>query len=250
LYDLAERKAAGTCVETTFREYVERRTHHEPLAYIAGEGEFMGQMFQVADGAKRVLIPREDTEVLVQTAAQGALEDMGAMSARDMYSIVELGCGSGAILLSLLRQLQKQHAAVRGLGIDCSQDAVELSRMNAGTFLWERDARRPEVEFRLGDWLKLVDMSVVNMIISNPPYISQQEFNALDSSVKEFEPAGALLADGEGLQHYKTIARQVEELANPCRFRRLVVEVGHKQAEDVATVFRGAFKRLSIATAI
>jgi release factor glutamine methyltransferase len=180
---------------------VERRTNHEPIAYIRGYQEFFGLGFRVTPD---VLIPRGDSEVL------------------------DLGTGSGALLLALLSELPE----AEGLGIDRSVAALSVATGNARALGL---ADRARLELR--DWTRpgwAEDLGRFDLILANPPYV--EDAAELDASVRDHEPAGALFAGPDGLDDYRVLIPQLPALLAPGG--AALVEIGFTQADAVSAIAR------------
>lgn len=192
---------------------VARRLTREPIAQILGYKHFWKDDFQVT---RDVLTPRADSEIVIEQALQHA--------PNDVRSILDLGTGSGCLLLSLLGEYPNAH----GVGIDASPAALNVARRNAhNTF------RATRAEFLGGDWLKPLEQSAMfDIVVSNPPYIPTREIAKLMSDVRDHEPHMALDGGTDGLDCYRMILRQVGAHMNPGAL--LLFEVGQGQAEDVA----------------
>jgi len=197
---------------------IERRVGHEPVAYIRGEQEFYGRSFRVSPS---VLIPRGDSE----TTLAAALEVQP-----NARRVLECGTGSGALLLTLLAELPD---AV-GMGIDRSQEALQVAHDNAETLgLVER------AELRLADWNAdgwRDGLGRFDLIIANPPYVKDSAELAPD--VRHYEPGGALFAGPEGLEDYRTLVPQLPDLLQ--RDGVAVLEIGHQQTEAVSAIAAAA----------
>lgn len=197
----------------------ERRLQGEPLAYILGEWDFCGYTFTVN---KNVLIPRPDTETLCQLA----IEDAKTL---ESPKVLDLCCGSGCIGLTLLREVPDARVA----GVDLSEDALIVARENA---------RRLGVTARFfsscGDALGLPDerLGKFDLMLCNPPYITEEEMQSLDRSVLDYEPRMALYGGVDGLDFYRSISRRWTRMMNPGG--RMYFECGFRQALDVAAIFR------------
>lgn len=193
---------------------IERRTQGEPLQYIIGNEEFMGLTFKVNP---HVLIPRQDTEVLIETILNENVKKDGLF--------LDIGTGSGCILVSVLHFLKEG----TGLGIDISPEALEVAQFNAeqnevldrGAFL--------ESDLFGGVPNKYQDQ--FDVIISNPPYIPQEEEKALMTEVKDFEPHGALFGGEDGLDFYRAIVKDSPVYLKDNGY--LFFEIGHDQGEAV-----------------
>ena len=207
-------KTAGT-----FTDMIARREAHEPIAYIIGRRDFWSLELEVTPAT---LIPRPDTETLVETA----LKIAGHPSAP--LHILELGTGTGAILLALLAELPRAD----GFGVDVSEGALEIARRNA-----VRAGLGQRARFGLSSWWSHVS-GVFDLIVSNPPYIPSAEIAGLDADVRDFEPRLALDGGPDGLGAYRAIlsvaaTRLAERGA-------VVMEVGAGQAGDVAGLMRAS----------
>lgn len=203
--------------ETLFRQAIMARTRHQPVAQIIGARLFWGRSFQVSPD---VLDPRPETETLVEAALQ-----------HDFSRVLDLGTGSGAILLSLLAERPE----ATGLGIDLSQDALHVASHNAKAL-----GLSSRVEFRQSDWLDAVE-GQFDLIVSNPPYISASDFSDLAPDVRDWEPRMALVpegCDGSGLAAYRVIAAQVPKYLAANGW--LMVEIGLGQGHDVLALFSQA----------
>ena len=214
LYLQFERPLTSSELET-FRAVVRRRLKREPLQYIVGSAAFRHLELLVD---RRVLIPRPETEVLAGCAIAWA-HDAGSVN-----SALDIGTGSGAIALSLLREA----AAERVVATDISEAALELARGNA-----ERCGLTDRVDFRAGSvWRAVGDAEVFDIVISNPPYIAPAEAATLQPEVRDWEPAAALYAPQEGL----AVIREIMSGA-PRHLRSgglLALEVAATHAQQVA----------------
>jgi release factor glutamine methyltransferase len=197
-----------------------RRASHEPFAYIEGYREFWSLPFHVSPAT---LIPRPDTETVVESA----LERVRAGN-NPAPRILDLGTGSGCILLALLSELPY----ATGFGVDLNKDAVLVAQENAGSL-----GLASRAFFRHGRWCDGIS-ETFDLIVSNPPYIVDSEIASLDSDVRDFEPHLALKGGADGLDAYRAIAAQA-----PSRLSAngtLALEVGAGQADAVADLLRGA----------
>jgi release factor glutamine methyltransferase len=196
-----------------FAPLLSRRLLHEPIAYITGRRDFWTISLTVASG---VLIPRADSEILVETA----IEHFGS---RVPNRVLDLGTGSGALLLAALDQWPEAY----GLGVDASEMALTYAEINAIDLGLEARAR-----FVQGDWARDIE-GQFDLILCNPPYVDRAA--ELPAQVALYEPHGALFADDQGLADYHILAPQIARLIAPggCA----VVEIGHDQATAVTTLF-------------
>lgn len=204
---------------TDFAALVERRAAHEPVAYITGHQEFFGLPFRVSP---EVLIPRGDSEVLVETA----------LAARpDARRVLDCGTGSGALLLAVLSQLPE----ASGIGIDRSHGALAVARANAEALGLSGRAAMVEADWRLPGWATGLG-GPFDLILANPPYV--EDAAQLDTAVHAFEPAGALFSGPEGLDDYRVLVPQLPALLGPGGIA--LVEIGHSQAEQVSAIGKAA----------
>jgi release factor glutamine methyltransferase len=200
---------------------VARRRGHEPLAYILGEREFWSLPFRVGP---EVLIPRPDSETLVETAL-GRFGESGDQPGR----ILDLGTGSGCLLLALLSEIPSAF----GAGVDRSEPAVTLARANAARLgLGARSV------FVCADWGSAFVAGRFDLIVANPPYIDGEGLAGLEPTVRRFEPEGALSGGLDGLDAYRALASQLPRLLSPAGFA--VVEIGAGQRDPVARLLAAA----------
>lgn len=199
--------------EKRYREWVARRAGGEPYAYIAGEREFMGLSFVVSP---HVLIPRPDTEILVEAVA-AELKDV--MAPR----ILEIGAGSGAVAVSLAVMLPDAFVTA----VDISRDALSVAEKNA-----ERHCVRERTRFHCGDLYEPVTSEQFDAVVSNPPYIPSAGLAELEPTVRCFEPGLALDGGEDGLHFYRRLTGELQRLGAPPAL--LAFEVGMHQADAVA----------------
>lgn len=213
---------ASNKIEDTVTEYIARRLRGEPVAYITGSWEFYGLPIVTTPD---VLIPRMDTEKLVDTAKE--LLTGRKMNAR----ILDLCCGSGCITCAIGHEMP----ATRLVAIDISANALEVCRRNiAAQKLISR------VICMQADALSSPPLGIgeFDMIVSNPPYIASEEIKTLDVSVKDFEPVWALDGGEDGLKFYKAIIKYWKSLLRQGGY--LLFEVGEGQAQAVQDMLSAA----------
>jgi release factor glutamine methyltransferase len=197
------------------REMVRRRADGEPLQYIVGETEFHGLKFQVD---RRVLIPRPETELLVETL----LEDYRSATPAAPV-LVDLCTGSGCIAVTLARKLP----AATIYALDASEDALAVARLNA-----ERHEVQKMIRFFRGDLLEALPENVrADAVVSNPPYVATGDLATLPKEVRDFEPKLALEAGKDGLDVYRRIA--AEAAVRLSSDGRLYLELGAGQRAAV-----------------
>lgn len=212
-----------------YKNYVARRGQHEPLAYILGEKEFMRNSFKVTPAT---LVPRPETELLVESlikAAQG-------LKAEGDVKILDIGTGSGAIIVSLLDYLPN----AKGVGVDISVDALIVAEENS-----RRIGVRERAGFVQSDLFSRVPADKkFDIIVSNPPYIPAADIAGLAKDVQK-EPIGALDGGADGLDFYRRIISEaMDHMADE---GILAFEVGINQAQVVAELCRKAgFKATAI----
>ena len=181
---------------------ISRRKNHEPLQYIMGVADFYGRDFEVNSG---VLIPRHDTETLIEAAKKVFKPD-------EKFVFLDWGTGSGCIAITLLLEFQNSFAYM----LDASPEAVECAEKNLA-------------RFNVQDRAKLIsslnlDEKIFDLIISNPPYIPSGEIKNLMPEVRDFEPVLALDGGTDGMDFYKIIFAQSEKILKPEGF--LILEAG------------------------
>lgn len=191
-----------------FADLVERRVRGEPVAYLTGEREFFGRSFSVD---QRVLIPRPETEHLVEAAL--------ALALPASPSVLDIGTGSGCLGVTLALELE----ARRVLATDRSLGALSVARCNAA----RHDAG--QVSGICTDWLAGVDPATLDLVVSNPPYISPADRGELSLEILDYEPEDALFASSSGLSAYREILRALKPLrpGTPVLFE---IGLGQRQA--------------------
>jgi len=199
------------------RELIARRAKREPVAYILGRWGFRGLDLDVD---RRVLVPRPETELLVDRCL--ALLDGVAGPA-----VLDVGTGSGAIALALASELPEARVA----GCDVSGDALEVARANG-------ERLGVEVEWVASDMLAGVEGRRFHLVVSNPPYVAAGEIEALEPEVRDWEPRGATVAGETGLEAIERLVAQAPAALEPGG--AIVLEVGAGQAGAVAALLDGA----------
>jgi release factor glutamine methyltransferase len=196
-----------------FRALVSRRARREPVQYILGRTEFWSLPITVTPA---VLIPRPDTETLVEEALKKALPSC---------AILDIGTGSGAVALALAHDLQD--ASIEG--IDISAEALAVAMANA-----RRNGLENRVAFRQAD-MRDPGGGPFDLIVANPPYIPDEDFAGLMPEVREFEPRLALAGGADGLDCYRWLATVAVRILRPGGW--LLVEIGCGQASHVCNIF-------------
>jgi release factor glutamine methyltransferase len=206
---------------TSFRTMVGRRARREPLQYILGSQDFFGLDFVVSPG---VLIPRHDTEVLVQEA-------LSRSSSR--ARILDIGVGSGCIAVALAKSLPDAEL----IGTDSSPEALALAARNA-------NLNAVSLQLLRGSLFEPVAGQRFDLIVSNPPYIPTADLPGLQPEVRDYEPRGALDGGSDGLDLYRRIIPEAPDYLNAGGW--LILEMGIGQVTDVLALFRetGKFSEL------
>ncbi len=214
-----------------YRELVRRRAAHEPVAYILGQKEFWSLTFKVSP---KVLIPRPDTEVLVETA----LKTLKAYR-NTQPLILDLATGSGNIIISLAKELPQARLSAS----DLSEAALETARENA-----RAHGVADRITWYCGDLFNclLKIKGQVDLLVSNPPYIAERQLAALQPEVRDFEPRQALAAGSDGLDIYRKIAAQAGKWLKKGAW--LCLEIGAEQAAAVKRLLSdsGQFDKIQI----
>ena len=198
------------------RPLVKRRGGREPLQYILGRTEFWSLEFEVTPA---VLIPRADTEILVEEALRHA---------GDRGSLLDIGTGSGAIALSFASEKPNWQVC----GIDISPQALAVAARNA-----ERHGLTERCRLIEGD-LKQLPRESFDLVVSNPPYVSVAEYDELMPEVREHEPQQALVAGADGLDCYRRLAAQTSVVLKPGGW--LLLEIGYRQEAAVRQLLKEA----------
>ena len=199
---------------------IKRRLNGEPIAYILGKKEFWNFTFEVN---KNTLIPRPDSETLIEAVIQISKAKNWI---KKPLEILDLGTGSGCLLLTLLKILPN----AKGVGVDISEEAIEVAKRNMSNLELENRAK-----FIKSNWFDLLKPNEkFDIIISNPPYIPLNEWKNLPKNVKEYEPKISLTDAAGGLSHYQTILNNVESY---CKGSVIIaLEVGYNQSEAVLNI--------------
>ncbi|MBQ7704623.1 MAG: peptide chain release factor N(5)-glutamine methyltransferase [Selenomonadaceae bacterium] len=213
---------------TRFHNLIKRRLERVPVAYLTGHKEFMGLNFAVTPD---VLIPRPDTEVL----AQGVIEHLHEFN-RENLKLADLGVGSGAICVSILKFVEN----VTADAVDISKKALEIAEFNAEKF--NVDDR---MDFYEGNLFEPLEGNIYDVIVSNPPYIAAAEFKNLQVEI-ETEPHVALHGGADGLKFYRKIIEAAPKFLADDGF--LAMEIGFNQSESVQKLINdnGNFKYLQV----
>ncbi len=208
----------GDATPPDFAGLVERRLAHVPVAYILGRQEFWGLDLGIVPG---VLIPRSDSETVVRVA----------LAARpDARRVLDLGTGSGALLLAVLSELPLAH----GIGIDSSPDAARLAAANASELGFAGRAQILGFDWNRAD--RMAKLGRFDLILANPPYVEDDA--DLAPQVRDHEPHEALFAGADGLDAYRLLLPRLPALLEPGGVG--VFEIGATQAEAVTALAQAA----------
>jgi release factor glutamine methyltransferase len=204
------------------RELVKRRAAREPVALILGTKEFRSRAFHVPPG---VLVPRPDTELLAELAIE-ALADAG-----DAPLVLDLGCGSGILAVSIAAE-----TPAKVLAVDQAQAAIDATRHNA-----QIHGVAERVGVIRGSWTEGIPdrfAGQVALVVSNPPYVDEADYATLQPEITRYEPRDALVAPGGTLDAYRRIADGLDRWL--AAGARVLVEVGMGQAAEVEAILAGA----------
>lgn len=206
-----------------YQKVVTRRAHREPLAQIVGRKEFWSLDFRITSD---VLCPRPDSECLIEAILARAREK--SLARRDAHRVLDLGTGSGCLLLALLSEFP----AACGIGVDVSGRALSIARSNG-----ERLNLADRAHWLCASWGAALDGGF-DVIVSNPPYIAANDAPALEPEIRRYEPQAALFAGEDGLDAYRSLAGDLDRLLTPGGFACL--EIGFDQAGPVDALLRDA----------
>jgi release factor glutamine methyltransferase len=198
---------------------LERRARREPVSRILGRKGFWKILVKVTPD---VLSPRPDTETIVDLALRAFPEGQA-------FTVLDLGTGSGAILLAILAE----RPAARGLGTDVSAEAIAVARENAANL--DLNGR---AAFARGDWTAGLADASFDLVVSNPPYVASAEIERLDPEVREHDPRLALDGGEDGLDAYRALAAEILRVLRPLGV--FAVEIGHDQGAAVRALFEAA----------
>ena len=203
----------------TLEDFLGRRAAREPVSHIIGRKGFWKILLQVN---KNVLTPRPETEVIVDEVLKAFPEAMP-------FSMLDLGVGSGTILLAVLAE----RPAAKGLGIDVSEDALAVARENAANL-----DLAGRVALMRGDWTTGLGDESFDLVVSNPPYIATDVIETLEPEVRDHEPRLALDGGADGLDAYRVLAGEILRVLKPGAM--FAVEIGYDQSAAVEALFKDA----------
>lgn len=219
-YYVNPRQSLSEDEEKSYLSYIEKRKKRIPVQHLTGVQEFMGLEFLVNE---HVLIPRQDTEVLVETVWKDLEPGM---------RVLDMCTGSGCILISLMKRMQTVSGedGIHGVGVDLSREALQVAEANASK-------QNVGAVFVESDLFEQVE-GTYDIIVSNPPYIRTSVINELQEEVKLHDPYTALDGKEDGLFFYREIIKKSKEYLK--KGGRLYFEIGHDQGEDVKKLMEEA----------
>ena len=212
-------RALEADAEARLEEFVGRRERREPVSQILGRKGFWTLMLNVSPG---VLTPRPETETILDVV-------LPAFAPERAFSVLDLGVGSGAILLSILAERPK----AKGLGVDVSEEALAIARDNAAQLGLER-----RTALLRSDWTAGVAGASFDLVVANPPYIPTADIETLEPEVRNHDPRLALDGGPDGLDAYRLLAPEIIRVLRPGGM--FAVEIGVSQAADVTALFQAA----------
>jgi release factor glutamine methyltransferase len=211
-----------------YREWFKRRLNYEPLQYITGHAYFYGHRFKVNE---HVLIPRQETEILVEKVLEDILKSMNN-NPKDSLNILEVGTGSGCIAIALGKKLDEQNLNYNIVGIDISKEALNVAEYNLDMIKGSKE----KISFVEKDIFEIDNFNKdIDYIVSNPPYIPYTEYEGLDDEVNKYEPAISLTDYKDGLTFYRKI---LELYSNRLITGKLFFETAYNQKENLENLLK------------
>ena len=211
----------------TFNRYIDRRKKFEPVAYILNNKEFFSLDFFVN---KNSLIPRPETELMVEKAVK--------IYKNKNPNVLDIGTGSGCIIISVLRHIPKS----RGVGLDISKDAIKVAKFNSERLLKVYNNRIKFINLSIE---KLSNNRIFDLILANPPYINSKDIRNLSSDIKRYEPKIALDGGKDGLDVIKKVIYKSFKILK--HNGTLAIEIGNNQYFAVSKLLRkNGFKETTL----
>lgn len=193
-----------------------RRLNGEPISKIFKKRDFYNSTFLISND---VLDPRPETELIVEIANN-------FIDKNEVKNILDLGTGSGCILLSIL----KENKMINGLGIDLSKDAISIAKQNSKKLNLETQSN-----FLISNWMSSVNYKY-DLVVSNPPYIASEDIKKLSKSVKIYDPILSLDGGDDGLNSYRLIASDLKRIVS--KNALIIIEIGYNQSLQVIEIFK------------
>jgi release factor glutamine methyltransferase len=230
---------------------LQRRLNHEPIAYILGHREFFGLDFTVTSDT---LIPRPETEFMVDKIicdAESRIKNQKFGSGKNL--MVDVGTGSGCIIISLAHELLKNDSGVRYdfFGVDISQSAIAVARENARMHAIEKNITFTQSDLLENISQSILDSSIETLIIAaNLPYLSHTIYQSSIPDVRNFEPQSALVSDEDGLWHYRKLLDQIQLVHKEKKSisMKLFFEISPEQKTAIEKLIRNYFPKAFINT--
>ena len=193
-----------------------RRLNGEPISKIFKKRDFYNSTFLISND---VLDPRPETELIVEIANN-------FINKNEVKNILDLGTGSGCILLSIL----KENKMINGLGLDLSKDAISIAKQNSKKLNLETQSN-----FLISNWMSSVNYKY-DLVVSNPPYIASEDIKKLSKSVKIYDPILSLDGGDDGLNSYRLIASDLKRVVS--KNALIIIEIGYNQSLQVIEIFK------------
>ena len=193
-----------------------RRLNGEPISKIFKKRDFYNSTFLISND---VLDPRPETELIVEIANN-------FINKNEVKNILDLGTGSGCILLSIL----KENKMINGLGIDLSKDAISIAKQNSKKLNLETQSN-----FLISNWMSSLNYKY-DLVVSNPPYIASEDIKKLSKSVKIYDPILSLDGGDDGLNSYRLIASDLKRVVS--KNALIIIEIGYNQSLQVIEIFK------------
>ena len=194
----------------------ERRLKGEPISKIFKKRNFYKSTFIISND---VLDPRPETELIVEIANN-------FIKKNEVKNILDLGTGSGCILLSVL----KENKMINGLGIDLSKEAINIAQKNSKKLQLDKQSN-----FLISNWMEAINFKY-DIVVSNPPYIASKEIEKLSKEVKNFDPFLSLDGGDDGLNCYRVIVEDLKRVINKNAI--IIIEIGYNQSNSVEEIFK------------
>ena len=194
----------------------ERRLKGEPISKIFKKRNFYKSTFIISND---VLDPRPETELIVEIANN-------FIKKNEVKNILDLGTGSGCILLSIL----KENKLINGLGIDLSKEAINIAQKNSKKLQLDKQSN-----FLISNWMEAINFKF-DIVVSNPPYIASKDIKKLSNNVKNFDPLLSLDGGEDGLNCYRVIVKDLKRVINKNAI--IIIEIGYNQSKFVEEIFK------------
>jgi len=221
---------------------ISRRQRGEPLAYILDHKEFFGLDFKVN---RHTLIPRPETELLIELVTR----NLQPITRNEKTAIIDIGTGSGNIIISVIKNLEKLRFQVSGFrfqATDISQEALKIAKYNAKIHGVDK-----KIKFLRGNLLEPILEYIIPdtkyIILANLPYLSKEIYNATAPNVKKYEPRSALYSSKAGLDHYEKLLKQLEELTKNYKLKTTnYLEISPEQKPKITKLIKSYFPKAKI----